>query len=72
MHFNASSFFLFTTYYTDFHGLNSCHLTGFIKKLCEFVDTTVEFKHWYAGHWHENYCYDEKHTIVYDDPSILE
>ncbi len=42
------------------------------EKLCEFVDTTVEFKHWYAGHCHENYCYDEKHTIVYDDPSILE
>ena len=34
--------------------------------LCRFIDKDVEFKHFYAGHWHKNMCLDSKHTFVYD------
>ena len=34
--------------------------------LCRFIDEDVEFKHFYAGHWHKNMCLDSKHTFVYD------
>ena len=35
-------------------------------ELCKFIDEKVEFKHFYAGHWHESKVIDSKHTIVYD------
>jgi predicted phosphodiesterase len=34
--------------------------------LCSYIDNSVEFKHFYAGHWHTNEVLDEKHTLVYD------
>lgn len=36
-------------------------------QLCAFIDQNVEFKHWYAGHWHANKPADEKHTFIYDE-----
>lgn len=35
-------------------------------KLCKFIEENVEYKHWYAGHWHTNKTVDEKHTLIYD------
>lgn len=29
------------------------------------IDDFLAFKHWYFGHFHEDYRIDEKHTIVY-------
>ena len=34
--------------------------------LCRFIDEKVEFRHFYAGHWHRKLSLDDKHTIVYD------
>ena len=34
--------------------------------LCNFIDKNVDFKHFYAGHWHYAKEIDSKHTIVYD------
>ena len=34
--------------------------------LCSFIDKNVDFKHFYAGHWHYAKAIDSKHTIVYD------
>lgn len=34
--------------------------------LCKFIDEKVDFKHYYAGHWHTNKRVDEKHSFVYD------
>ena len=34
--------------------------------LCKFIEENVEYKHWYAGHWHTNKAVDEKHSLIYD------
>lgn len=43
-----------------------------IEGLSKYIDDKVEFKHWYSGHWHRTTFLDDKHTIVYDNPIILE
>lgn len=37
-----------------------------LLELCSFIDKEVDFKHFYAGHWHTNEAIDDKHTLVYD------
>lgn len=37
-----------------------------LLSLCRFIDEKVDFKHYYAGHWHTTRRVDEKHTFVYD------
>lgn len=34
--------------------------------LLNFIRSSVTYRHWYAGHWHQNKELDAKHTIVYD------
>ena len=34
--------------------------------LKEYIDKNVDFKHWYAGHWHRDRIFDDRHTIVFD------
>ena len=41
-------------------------VTESLLKLCEWIDQTVEFKHWYAGHWHKTATIDEKHSLIYN------
>lgn len=36
-------------------------LTDYFDK----IEETVEFKHWYFGHYHQDRILDEKHTILY-------
>ncbi len=31
-----------------------------------YVDENVDFHHWYAGHWHKEISFDEKHTAIFD------
>lgn len=40
--------------------------------LNRYIDTQVQFAHWYSGHWHRTEFRDEKHTVVYDEPVGLE
>jgi predicted phosphodiesterase len=40
--------------------------------LSSFIDSEVEFKHLYAGHWHQTFSIDEKHSFVYDELIPLE
>ena len=40
--------------------------------LCKYLDNEVQFKHWYAGHWHESRIRDKKHTFVYDKLIAIE
>lgn len=43
-----------------------------LLELCSFIDSRVEFKHFYAGHWHTEERVDPKHTFVYDKLVSLE
>lgn len=38
-------------------------LTHFLEE----VRTTVDFKHWYFGHYHDDRCIGEKFTLLYDE-----
>lgn len=40
--------------------------------LCNFINENVDFKLWYAGHWHANKRIDEKHILIYDKLIPLE
>ena len=51
-------------------GKGTC--TEELFNLCRFIDNNVQFKHWYAGHWHTNKRVDEKHTFVYDEIVAIE
>ena len=37
--------------------------TESLLKLCKFINEDVEYKHWYAGHWHKTSQVDEKHSF---------
>ncbi|MBR0278176.1 MAG: metallophosphoesterase [Clostridia bacterium] len=37
-----------------------------LRELTAFIDNNVQFKKWYAGHWHTNGKFDEKHIFIYD------
>ena len=37
-----------------------------LLELCRFIDEKVDFKHFYAGHWHKTKDEDERHTFVFD------
>lgn len=37
-----------------------------LAALTAFIDQSVEFTHWYAGHWHVEARVDQKHTFVFD------
>ena len=39
--------------------------------LKDYIDNNVTFPHWYAGHWHSEFAYDDRHTVVYDNPVLL-
>ena len=41
------------------------------EALCNYIDESVQFTHWYAGHWHITHAMDSRHTIVFDEPYIL-
>ncbi len=37
-----------------------------LQELTKFIDKNVEYKMWYAGHWHRDDIIDEKHVLVYN------
>lgn len=39
---------------------------GELFRLCSFIEESVEYRHWYAGHWHVERKRDEKHTFIYN------
>lgn len=39
-----------------------CSLTG----LNRYLDKSVDYRHWYSGHWHRQETIDARHTIVFD------
>lgn len=43
-----------------------------LQKLLNYIDEKVEFKHWYAGHWHREEKLNQKHTIVFKNLVELE
>lgn len=59
-HGNRVDFVLTHKYHPDMHSDNPMTLEG----LKDYIDGQVEFSQWYAGHWHKEIHYDEKHTIV--------
>lgn len=42
-----------------------------LPKFTKYIDESVEFKHWYAGHFHKNERLDDRHSIVFDKPVEL-
>lgn len=51
-------------------GEGSC--TDEFLTLCKYIDSKVQFKHWYAGHWHKYKKEDKTHTFVYDELIAIE
>lgn len=43
------------------------YLTDFFQE----IEETVEYKHWYFGHYHDNIDIDDKHTLLYHAILIL-
>ena len=43
-----------------------------LQGILKYIDKKVEFKHWYAGHWHKEENLDPKHTIVFKNIVPLE
>lgn len=37
-----------------------------LEGLWNYINRSVTFRHWYAGHWHRPIIYDEKHSVVYN------
>lgn len=35
-------------------------------------ESTVQYSHWYYGHWHKNLQVDTKHSIVFDELTAVE
>lgn len=50
---------------------NRSHLTEKLYELVKFIDEKVSFKKWYAGHWHIDETYDDKHVFVYNTLKTL-
>lgn len=57
---NKVDYVLTHKYHPDMHSDDPMTLEG----LKDYIDKNVEFSQWYAGHWHQEIHYDEKHTIV--------
>ena len=43
-----------------------------LKELAEYIDGNVDFKMWYAGHWHTDEQIDERHALVFAIPTPVE
>lgn len=43
-----------------------------LEELTEYIEDSVEYRHWFSGHWHNNERRDDRHTIVYDKLYRLE
>ena len=41
------------------------------ERFAEYIEKNIEYKQWYAGHWHESKALDERHTIIFDVPKPL-
>ena len=66
-HSNKVDYILTHKYHPDMHGDDPMTLEG----LKDYIDEKVDFKKWYAGHWHGETVYDERHVIVFDTPTPL-
>lgn len=42
-----------------------------LRKLTEYLEANVTYRHWYCGHWHRNSPMDDTHTVVFDPPTFL-
>ena len=43
-----------------------------LKELAEYIDGNVDFKMWYAGHWHIDAKLGERHALIYGIPTPVE
>ena len=43
-----------------------------LREFTLFLEANVEYKQWFAGHWHKNKQVDEKHTLVFDEPKLVD
>ena len=46
--------------------------TAELYELCNYINANVNFKMWYAGHWHEYRREDDKHIFIYDELCTIE
>ena len=42
------------------------HDTTLLQKFFEQLEESVDFDHWYFGHYHQDWKFDDKHTVLYD------
>ena len=59
---NRVDYILTHKYSPEMHSDNPLTLEGLVN----FIENNVSFSHWYAGHWHTERFYDDRHTIVYN------
>ena len=64
---NRVDYVLTHKYHPDMHSDDPLTLEG----LKEYIDSNVDFGHWYSGHWHRTGTFDDRHSIVYDVPLAL-
>lgn len=43
-----------------------------LEGLTKYIDQKVIFTHWYSGHWHKTKQIDPLHTVVCEEPFIIE
>ena len=48
-------------------GIDTTETTG-LRKLCDYINENVDYKMWYAGHWHKYKKDGAKLLFVYDVP----
>ena len=41
--------------------------SGAINRFLDYIDETVDYKHWYFGHFHKDIKLDNKHTLLYNN-----
>lgn len=50
-------------------GLNSLykHIECCTAKFLDYIESSIEFKHWYFGHYHKDKKIDNKHTCMFNE-----
>jgi predicted phosphodiesterase len=67
-HGNKVDYVLTHKYYPDMASDDPLTLEG----LKEYIDSNVDFKRWYSGHWHRETTFSDRHIVVYENLKELE
>ncbi len=66
-HGNKVDYILTHKYSRKIHRELETYTEDTLYGLMDYIDEKVEFRHWYAGHWHTAGEVDPKHTYVHEE-----